>query len=132
MPGAAARMAGLIHLMEGGGPGEISLTTMETALELASIFLAHALVVYDEMGADENLTIARKIWAWVERVRKSEFPKRDAFNALRGSYPTMDKLEPGFKILAERNYLATWRNKDTGGRPSDVCTANPALMERWS
>ena len=127
LPGFAARLSGLIHIMGGGGP-EVSLSTMGKALSLASVFVGHALFTFDIIGEDESFDVARKIWAWVERTRQKEFSKRDCFQALKGSFRAMDKIEPGFKTLEEHNYIRVERIS-TGGRPSYICRVNPALFE---
>ena len=84
LPGAAARIAGLLHCAENPyqpWAERISLETMDRALELASIFSSHALIAFDMMGADKALEQARKIWRWIERGRQESFSKRDCFNA---------------------------------------------------
>jgi hypothetical protein len=129
LPGAAARLAGLIHIMDMGG-SEISLETMNNALDLASVFVGHALVVFDMMGADESLNVARRIWGWVEREHEKSFTKREAFNALKGVFHNMEKMEPGFKVLEERNYIAITK-QNTGGRPSCLCDVNPSITKGW-
>lgn len=126
LPGFAVRLSGILHIMDGGGP-EISLATMERALELATVFVTHALFVFDLIGEDESFDVARKVWAWVERTGKIEFSKRDCFVALQGSFRTMDKIEPGFKTLGEHNYIRIEKTS-TGGRPSFICHVNPAAI----
>jgi hypothetical protein len=93
LPGFAGRLSGTVHTMGGGGP-EISLETMERALELAGVFLEHALYVFDLIGEDDSLAVARRIMAWVERKGLSEFKKRDCFNS-------MFKFLIGRKVVAE-------------------------------
>ena len=129
LPGFAVRIAGLIHIMGGVSP-EIPLGTMANALELAGVFLNHALFVFDMIGADESVGVARKIMSWAEREVRPEFSKSECFNSLRGSYPTMDKMEPGFKMLEERNHIIVVK-KGTGGRPSYICYVNPAVVKGW-
>jgi hypothetical protein len=130
LPGAAARMAGLIHTMNPASGHEISVETMSMGLELASVFLEHALFVFDAMGADDDLIVARKIMSWAERNGKANFTKQICFQGLRGSYPAMKLMEPGFKILEERNHLIIEKT-ETGGRPSYLCHINPILLKEW-
>jgi hypothetical protein len=131
LPGFAVRLAGLLHIMGGGGP-EISLETMGKALELAYVFLEHTLYVFDLLGADESLDAAKKIWSWVERTRSLEFSKSECFNALKGSFPNMAAIEPGFKALEEHNHIVIVKETPQGGgRPSYICHVNPALAREW-
>lgn len=89
LPGAAARIAGLLHCAKNPDQPwakEIDIKTMENALEIAAIFSEHTLIAFDLMGADRSLEQARKIWRWVEHGRYETFTKRDCFNALRGTF----------------------------------------------
>ncbi|WP_373498982.1 DUF3987 domain-containing protein [Desulfococcus sp.] len=125
LPGFAIRLCGLLHIMAEGGP-EISLETMKKALELAAVFLDHALFAFDLIGEDESFDVARKVWAWVERTGRKEFSKRDCFQELKGRFRTMDEIEPGFKTLEEHNHIRV-EKVSTGGRPSYICHVNPTV-----
>lgn len=133
LPGAAARIAGLLHCAE--NPSQpwalnINVKTMQKALELASIFSQHALIAFDMMGADKSLEQARKIWRWVERGRFESFTKRDCFNALQGTFRKVVNMDDPLNILIERNYLQTI-TQETGGRPSVQYNVNPAFAKGW-
>jgi hypothetical protein len=131
LPGAAARIAGLLHCSENTvepWSKPVSLETMRNALDIAAIFSSHTLVVFDLMGADKNMEQARKVWKWIKRNGQRSFKKRDCFNALKGSFPRMSEIKEPLKILQERNYIKEDRQK-TGGRPSIICHVNPSLME---
>lgn len=129
LPGAAARIAGLIHCAKNTNQPwtiSISLETMKNALDIASIFSNHALIVFDLMGEDKGMDDARKVWKWIQRNNYKTFKKRDCFNALKGTFPRMDKLEEPLKILVERSYVKE-EKISTGGRPSNVCFVNPVF-----
>ncbi len=133
LPGAAARIAGLLHCAENPyqpWAERISLETMQRSLELASIFSSHALIAFDMMGADKALEQARKIWRWVERNRYHTFSKRDCFNALQGTFHKVVNMDEALKVLQERNYIQEIQQK-TGGRPSINCNVNPELSKEW-
>ena len=133
LPGAAIRIAGLLHCVEHpfqAWSSQIVLETMQQALGLASIFASHALKVFDLMGADKSLEGGRKVWRWVDRGRFQSFKKRDCYNALKGSFPRVTNIEPCLDVLEERNYIASSKKK-TGGRPSVTYTVNPELTKGW-
>lgn len=133
LPGAAARIAGLLHCAENPYQSwveDISLETMQRALELASIFSSHALIAFDMMGADKALEQARKVWHWIERNRQESFSKRDCFNALQGTFHKVVNMDEALKVLQERNYIQEIQQK-TGGRPSIKYNVNPELIMRW-
>jgi len=134
LPGAAARIAGLLHCAENPhGPWTVpvSLATMTTALNLTAVFADHALIAFDLMGADTSLEGARKVWRWVEKKRFGEFTKRDCFNALKATFHRVANIEEPLTVLIERNYIQTETQK-TGGRPSIKYFVNPEIIKGWS
>ncbi|OEU64731.1 MAG: hypothetical protein BBJ57_04000 [Desulfobacterales bacterium PC51MH44] len=133
LSGAAARIAGLLHCAENPyqpWAKNISIETMQRALDLASIFSSHALIAFDMMGADKALEKARKIWRWIERNRQESFSKRDCFNALQGIFHKVVNMDEALKVLRERNYIQEMQQK-TGGRPSIKYNVNPELSKEW-
>ena len=134
LPGAAARIAGLLHCAD--NPCEpwaepVSLKTMVTALDIAAVFADHALIAFDLMGTDNSLDGARKIWRWIEKNRFEEFTKRDCFNALKSTFHRVANIEDSLKVLEERNYIQA-ETKKTGGRPSIRYRVNPEIIKGWS
>ena len=67
------------------------------------------------MGADTTVTGARRVWEWLVLIKLSEISKRDAFNANRGNFDTVDHLQPCLDLL-ERHYLIRPRNQQVEGR----------------
>jgi hypothetical protein len=109
LTGATAHLAGLIHLAE-------TLPTVRTrpldprhvdaATRLGQYFLAHALAVFDRMGADPELDDARHVLDWIVRSGRTSFPRRDAFSALsRLRFRKVADLEPALHTLADHGYL---------------------------
>ena len=133
LPGAAVRLAGLLHCAEKPQDAVtgISLETMTRALDLAGIFADHARIVFDMMGADTELQGARRVWVWVERNRLSTFSKRDCFESLKGHFKKMATLNPAFDVLQERKYIRIDEVK-TGARPTAICVVNPEITQGWS
>ncbi|MGW6537428.1 DUF3987 domain-containing protein [Streptomyces sp. NPDC055051] len=121
--GAAARIAGLLHLAEhidGGTNTPISATTMGAAIELADYFAAHALTVFDLMGADTTLARARSLLSVLEDNGWESVSRRDLFAKLsRSEFPTIAELEPAAAVLEEHGYLRSETPPRTGkrGRP---------------
>jgi len=137
LPGAAARIAGLLHCAD--NPHEpwtipVSLETMTTALEIATAFANHAEIAFDLMGADRSLDHARKVWRWVERNRLKFFGKRDCFEDLKGTFKKVKYLEEPLDTLVERNYLQAkeTKSKSGKGRHSIVYYVNPEIIGGWS
>jgi putative DNA primase/helicase len=133
LPGAAARIAGLLHCAK--NPSQpwakwIDIETMQNALEIAATLSEHALIAFDMMGADRSLDQARKVWRWIEQSRYETFTKRDCFNALKGTFHRVVNIEEPVKVLIERNYIQGVTEK-TGGRPSIKYCTNPSILKRW-
>ena len=140
LPGAAARLAGLLHCVEHTATLlstlTISLSTMQQALALAAFYQAHALAAFDAMGADYDLHAARHVWRWVERVKKTTFTARECFQALRGTYKKMEQLNPAFPVLIERGYLIEQEPPSKParkpGRKTKAFLVNPLALKEQS
>jgi hypothetical protein len=136
LPGMAARVAGLLHCADHAFDADLtasklSLDTMARALDFACVCESHALAAYDLMGADLALEAARKLWSWIARQRKPEFTFRNAFQALRGSFPRAADLDPAFEVLVERAYVAGKQTPRSVGRPTRIFQVNPSLTMDW-
>lgn len=132
LPGFAARLAGLMAIMENEpAPLEVDREIMERALDLTDVFIKHAGAVFDCMGADESIEAARKIWAWAERFKQPEFDRRACCQALRGTFQTVEDMDPGFKVLSESWGLIRGKTIDTGRRRRLVYEINPDILEAW-
>jgi hypothetical protein len=137
LPGAAARLAGLFHCADHADTLSSNLTitldTMTRALSLSAFYQAHALAAFNMMGADPDLDKARRVWRWVAPKKYKGFTARDCFQALRGSYPRMDDLNPAFAVLIERGYLIEQEppveSIGKPGRKSRVFAVNPEAMK---
>lgn len=107
LPGAAARLAGLFHLLEHESPQTraVGRETMNQALNFAALLTEHARSAFALMGADADIECAKHILAWIRRDRPERFQARDALRAVRGRYPKMEMLNPGLAVLAERGFI---------------------------
>lgn len=136
-PGAAARLAGVLHGIKHahGNPWDapISAETMADALGTMAVFTRHSQAALDMMGADPSIAAARLVWGWVERGRLTRFTVREAFNALRGTFPRVAMLRQAIEALEERGYLELIKPPQDGpGRPpSPVVRIRPEIAERW-
>ena len=137
-PGAAARLTGVLHSIKHahGRPWEAVVTaeTMTEALEIMAVIARHSLAALDMMGADPTIAAARLVWDWVERGRLARFTVREAFNALRGSFPRVSKLREALEALEERGYVEVIEPpRDGPGRPpSPTVRVRPDIARVWS
>ncbi len=121
--GAAARLAGLLHLVEHDAPHlhPIGLGTMQQALGLAAVLTEHAKAAFALMGADPDIECAKHILAWIVDRRVDAFQAREAFQAVKGRYSKMELVKAGLSILEERAYIfpaqVPTREPGKAGRP---------------
>ena len=136
-PGAAVRLAGVLHAIKHahGKPWDAAITaeTMNNALEIMAVIVRHSLYALDMMGADPTIAAARLVWDWAERGRLDRFTVREAFNALRGTFPRVQKLREALEALAERGYVEIVEPPSTGpGRPpSPSVRVRPDIVQAW-
>lgn len=130
--GAAARLAGLLHLVEHDAPHlhPIGLDTMQQALGLAAVLTEHAKAAFALMGADPDIECAKHILAWIVDRRVDAFQAREAFQAVKGRYSKMELVKAGLSILEERAYIfpaqVPAREPGKAGRPpSPGYSVNP-------
>lgn len=130
-PGAVARMAALLHIarhtLNRPWEHEISLEDMAAALRMADALSAHALAVFDLMGADPALDGARVVLRWIEREGKPEFTFRDCHYAHKTRFKRAAELEPIIDVLIERHYIRP-RVAKVAHRPSRILEVNPAIF----
>ena len=136
-PGAAARLAGVLHGIKHahGKPWEAAVTaeTMTVSLEIMAVITRHSLAALDMMGADPTIAAARQVWDWIERGRQDRFTVRDAFNALRGTFPRVAMLRDALEALEERGCIEVIEPpRDGPGRPpSPVVRVRPEIARVW-
>lgn len=134
LPGAAARIAALLHITRyaliSPWEKEISIEDMSAALRIADVLSVHALAAFDLMGADPALDGARVVLRWIEREGKLEFTFRDCHYAHKARYKRADELESVVEVLVERHYIRPRAAIRTHGRPSRIYEVNPAILEK--
>lgn len=136
LPGAIARIAGLLHLAaepRDSAPWERSITaeTMQAALELGRYYLAEAERVHKTFGGRPEARTAARVLDWIERTRAEHFRAQDLYRALG-----LRKTEAGeaLDILEETAHVrpVAIGTADSDGRPGrkpgPTWEVNPALF----
>ena len=136
MPGAAARIVGVLHVVTHIEPWSylIDLQTMTLALNLMAVFGKHSLAALDLMGSDKGITAAGKIWRWIETGRRNQVSLSDIHQALKGSFPHAADVKSAIDVLVERGYveITEVEAKTTGRHPSPIVIIRPDIVEGWS
>jgi hypothetical protein len=132
LSGAMSRIGGLLHLAEllpTAWPQPVEPRHIDAAARLGQYYLAHALAVFDRMGADPAIDDARHVLDWILRTGRRTFTRREAFSALsRLRFAKVSDLDPALHTLAEHGYL---RQRETLGRtgagrpPSPIWEVHP-------
>lgn len=131
LPGAVARIGALFHIARHANLRpwelEISAEDIEAAITMADALSAHALAVFDLIGADPALDTARTVLRWVKRKGLQKFTFRDCHYAHKSRYKRAADLEPGIDVLIERNYIRQ-RTEKVPHRPSRIYEVNPTIF----
>lgn len=134
-PGAAIRIAGVLHVMTHLEPwsSRIELDNMTRALDLMAVLGKHSLAALDLMGADAGISAARKVWNWLETGRRNRASLREIHQALKSSLPHAVDVKSAIDVLVERGYveLTGVEAKATGRPPSPIVIIRPDIVDGW-
>ncbi len=139
LPGAVARIAGLLHFAEyeaGAIDLPISVDSVSASCVIGAYFKEHAIAVFGLMQEDRRFKLARQILDYVDRIRPETFKGRDIMH--HTSISVMEEVEQGLKVLLDRGYIreggaeGSNRADNSGpGRPSaKTYRVNPKVFER--
>ena len=134
LPGAVARIAGLLHIAKHGAAGvskPISVDIVTGACVLGIYFRDHAIAAFNQMGEDARIKAAKKILSYLKRIRPIQFKGRDVLHHTYFNNRSMEDVMPGINILMERNYIRKLVNEYSGkGRPAaDNYEVNPKIYK---
>jgi hypothetical protein len=137
--GYGARLALILQLLRAaqkdGTEETVDEQSVRGAARLVDYFKGHAAKVYRELDASRLVADCRKVLRWIRRERLTTFSKRDAHNALQGTFKTVDELEPVLGLLTRHHYirLAPQAGREGAGRKaSPVYEVNPATLSTES
>jgi hypothetical protein len=129
------RIAGVLHVADHATaldkmPADIPVTTFERAILLGDHFLEHAVATFNQMEANPDLEMAKRVWAWVERKGLRSCSQRDAGQGLRAQAADVARA---LAILVERPLLREQppAKPTAAGRPAGPTYAvNPRSLRR--
>ena len=141
--GLCVRLCGNLHVADGIASGNswmgtpISAGVVRRAVLLCREYaIPHALAAFGLMGESVAVASARKLLRWLGDRRPyqtTDFTKRDAFNGCRGTFETVDEIEPVLELL-ERHALIRpkpdpSRRSGPGRKASPVYEVNPRAFD---
>ena len=132
LPGAVARVAGLLHLAVHGVEAKtVDLDSVQRAVRLGRLLTPHAVAAFALMGASKAEADALHVYRWIKARGVAEFTRREVQAALRGRIPTVEPLIAALKQLAEQFVISPELRTaagEFGGRPSAYYQVNPKLL----
>lgn len=120
LPGAVARIAGLLHAATWEEPGkrQISAETVAAACRIGDYFRENALIAFRQMGEDPRILVAKKILSYLSAHGPKRFKSRDVLRHKNFSNRTVEEVAPGIQVLIERLYIRQVEGEYSGmGRP---------------
>ena len=128
--GAVLRIAGLLHGADmDDGDREISVSTMNQAIQIGKYFLAHSTYAYSMMGTDLSIQKAKFVMAKLKKKNISTIKRSDLFQMCRGKFfKKTEEIFSTLELLESHGYLRLEEpERQAVGRPADVrIFVNPA------
>jgi hydrogenase maturation factor/phage gp36-like protein len=120
LPGAVARISGLLHYAEHGQKGAnkaINVGVVDASVAIGRYFLEHALASFGYMKEEPQIESAKKILEYLKHHKPERFKGRDILRN-KNAFKKMEEIASGLKLLVERNYIREKeRNTNRHGRP---------------
>jgi replicative DNA helicase len=132
--GGLGRVAALLHLAanvrralgEAVGPESV-----RAAIRIGRYLIPHALMAFDLMEADPNLTLARRVLHWILTKELTSFSRRDCFESMKGRVRRVEALDPILNVLEAHGYVRrrVQEPRRRGRPPAPVFDVNPLVAK---
>lgn len=131
LPGAAARVAGLLELAEVGlGADSVSQVSVERAVQLCRLLIPHAHEAFGLLGADNVDADGMAILRWAKANRLSTFKRSQCQKAMEGRFRSVDRLIKAAERLEQRNILREFKEINRRAPPSVGYRVNPKCFDK--
>lgn len=129
LPGAAARIAGLIELAEMGLAAEsVSFDAVRRAVTLARLLIPHAQEAFGLLGADAGDADAMAVLKWIRAEGSASFRRSTCQKAMEGRFRAVDRLIKAVERLIQRDVLREFKVPNKGAPPSVWYRVNPKCL----
>ena len=133
LPGALARVAGLLHLAQTPDPresSEVSGETVSAAVRLAPYLIDHARAAFGAMGQDPAIASAQRLLPYIAGLSRERFSVRDLHQQARGraEFARAPSVKAALAVLAQLDYVRpveATAPSGPGRPPSEVYAVNP-------
>jgi|GEM_PF-1262096 len=131
LPGAAARVAGLLELAEIGLKADsVSQVSVQRAVDLCRLLIVHAHEAFGLLGADSVEGDAMALLKWAIANRHATFKRSTCQKAMEGRFRSVDKLEKAAERLVQRDIMREHKEPNRGAPPSTWYRINPKCFDR--
>lgn len=128
MPGTIAKLALIIHLIDGGS-GPVSSEATARALRWFKYLFAHAQRVYG-MSGTAHVNAAKHLLEKIQEGKFSQqFTQREVKRKGWSGLATDDAVGGALDLLVQTNWVRV-SAQDTGGRPAEVYTVHPQALAK--
>lgn len=129
LPGAAARMAGLIELAEvGSGADSISEDAAMRGVALARALISHAQEAFGLLGTDAADGDALAMLKWIRTDGGALFKRSTCQKAMEGRFRSVARLAAAAARLVQRDVLREFKEANKGAPPSVWYRVNPKVF----
>ncbi|WP_227814325.1 YfjI family protein [Nitrogeniibacter aestuarii] len=131
LPGAAARIAGLLELSEKGLDSEsVSQVAVERAVAICRLLIPHAMEAFGLLGADSVDGDAMAILKWAKANQLPTFKRSTCQKSMEGRFRAVERLVKAAERLAQRDILREFKEPNRGGPPSVWYRVNPKCFDK--
>lgn len=133
LPGAVARVATLLELARVGlYANQVSLDSMQRAIQLARLLIPHAQAAFGSLGTDAVDNDAAAILKWVRAGDRPGFTRREAQKAQEGRFRSVERLQKALDRLEHQDVLREHKRHNKGAPPTTAYEVNPKVLSTYS
>ncbi|MCP3686504.1 MAG: DUF3987 domain-containing protein [bacterium] len=135
LPGAVARIAGLLHIAKHGYKEimeSINAGTVCYAIMIGNYYLKHAKSVFINMKEDPAVESARKILEYIKTHNPGRFNAREV-QQNKNAFKSIKDVLPGLEVLIEHGYIRETKkeNKNMGRPKAAVFEVNLKIIKNY-
>lgn len=137
LPGAVARIAGLLHLVKAGSDAEDSAIdpgTMTSAIEIGRRLIMHAQVAFDSMMLGRAVSDAKCLYQWILERKvpslwepQAYFRQSEPYRIPRFKENGRERLLQAIDELVARNIISSQEKMPTK-KPTLIYAINPSVI----
>ena len=129
--GTMLRIAALLHaaeLSENATEIPVGAKTITNSVKIAEYLGSHAMIAYQEMGADQNYEDAKYLLKRICGLEHGEILKSELFDICKGKITKVENMESALQVLVDKNFIKINKQQSgKKGRPSQKIIVNPAI-----